>query len=183
MLGFSPNFWQIIYILCDSRVYLGRRGWVHMTPRCVHAMLLQWCLIPCRSMDCSPPGFTVYGILQARIMEWVAMPSSRGSSQPRDWTHVSYVSCTGRQVLTTSATWEAPQHMSNRIHSLEWMWVYCEVCQLLSRVWIFVTPWTEAHQAPLSWDSPGMNTGMGCHALLQRISPIQGLNPGLPHCR
>ena len=84
VLGFSPNFWQIIYILCDSRVYLGRRGWVHMTPRCVHAMLLQWCLIPCRSMDCSPPGFTVYGILQARIMEWVAMPSSRGSSQPRD---------------------------------------------------------------------------------------------------
>ena len=84
VLGFSPNFWQIIYILCDSRVYLGRRGWVHMTPRCVHAMLLQWCLIPCRSMDCSPPGFTVYGILQARILEWVAMPSSRGSSQPRD---------------------------------------------------------------------------------------------------
>ena len=84
VLGFSPNFWQIIYILCDSRVYLGRRGWVHMTPRCVHAMLLQWCLIPCRSMDCSPPGFTVYGILQARIMEWVAMPSSRGSSQSRN---------------------------------------------------------------------------------------------------
>ena len=40
-------------------------------------------------MDCSPPGSSVRGTLQARILEWVAMPSSRGSSQPRDWTHVS----------------------------------------------------------------------------------------------
>ena len=39
------------------------------------------------------------GILQARILEWVVMPSSRGSSQPRDGTCVSYVSCIGRQVL------------------------------------------------------------------------------------
>ena len=39
------------------------------------------------------------GILQIRIMEWVAMPFSRGSSQPRNQTHVSYVSCIGRQVL------------------------------------------------------------------------------------
>ena len=39
------------------------------------------------------------GVLQARILEWVATPSSRGSRQLRDWTHVSYVSCTGRQVL------------------------------------------------------------------------------------
>ena len=84
VLGFSPNFWQIIYILCDSRLYLGRRVWVHLIPRWVRAKSLQWCLIPCHPMDFSPPGFTVYGILQARILEWVAMPSSRGSSQPRD---------------------------------------------------------------------------------------------------
>ena len=44
-------------------------------------------------MDCSPPGSSVCGILQARILEWVAMPSSRGSSQPRDGTHVSCGSC------------------------------------------------------------------------------------------
>ena len=43
-------------------------------------------------MDCRPPGSSVRGILQARILEWVAMPSSRGSSQPRDQTQVSYVS-------------------------------------------------------------------------------------------
>ena len=42
----------------------------------------------CNPMDCSPPGSSVHGILQARILEWVAMPSSRGSSQPRDRTQI-----------------------------------------------------------------------------------------------
>ena len=41
-------------------------------------------------MDCSLPGSSVHGILQARILEWVAMPSSRGSSQPNNWTCISY---------------------------------------------------------------------------------------------
>ena len=55
----------------------------------------------------SPPGSSVHGILQARILEWVAMPSSRGSSPPRDQTQVSYISCIGRWFFTTNATWEA----------------------------------------------------------------------------
>ena len=46
-----------------------------------------------------PPGSSVHGILQARILEWVAMPSSRGSSWPRDWAGISYVSHIGRQAL------------------------------------------------------------------------------------
>ena len=49
-------------------------------------------------MDCSPPGFSVCGISQARILEWVAISSSRGSFQPRDQTHVSY---TGSRFFTT----------------------------------------------------------------------------------
>ena len=53
----------------------------------------------CDFMDCSPPGSSVHGLLQARILECVAMPSSRGVSQPRDGTRVSYVSFIGRQVL------------------------------------------------------------------------------------
>ena len=60
------------------------------------------------------------------------------------------------------------------------------LCWALSlSVWLFATPWSAAHQAPLSvhGDSPGKNTGVGCHTLLQGIFPIQGLNPGLPHCR
>ena len=42
-------------------------------------------------MDCSPPGCSIHGILQARILEWVAIPSSKGSSQPRDWTQISLI--------------------------------------------------------------------------------------------
>ena len=76
---------------------------------CMHAKLLQSCLTLCDPMDCTPPGSSVHGIHQARLLEWVALPSFRGSSQPRDQTHTSYVSCFGRWVLfcfTTSATWE-----------------------------------------------------------------------------
>ena len=53
---------------------------------CVHAKSLQSCPELCNPMNYSPPGSSVYGILQARILEWVAMPSSRGSSPPRDQT-------------------------------------------------------------------------------------------------
>ena len=55
-------------------------------------------------MDHSLPVSSVHGVLQTRILGWVAMPSSRGSSQPRDQTQVSYVSCTARRVFTTSTT-------------------------------------------------------------------------------
>ena len=56
-------------------------------------------------MGHSLPGSSVHGILQARILEWVAMPSSRGSSLPRNQI---WVSCIGRQVLYQShVTWEA----------------------------------------------------------------------------
>ena len=50
---------------------------------------LQSCPTLCDSMDCSPPCSSVHGILQTRILEWVAMPSSRGSDRPRDQTCVS----------------------------------------------------------------------------------------------
>ena len=79
------------------------------TVLCVGAMSLQLYLILCNPMDCSRPGSSVHGILQARILEWVAISSSRGSSWHRDRTWISYVSCMGRQVFTTSATWEAPR--------------------------------------------------------------------------
>ena len=51
----------------------------------------QLCPTLCDPVDCSLPDSSVHGILQARILEWVAMPSSRGSSWPRDWTWVSYI--------------------------------------------------------------------------------------------
>ena len=57
--------------------------------------------------------------------------------------------------------------------------VACLRALSLSRVRLFVAPWTVAHQVPLSMDSPGMNTGVRCHFLLQGIFPTQGLNLGL----
>ena len=52
-------------------------------------------------MDCSLPGPSVCGVFQARILEWFAMPSSRGSSQPRDRTSISSGSCTAGRFFTT----------------------------------------------------------------------------------
>ena len=67
---------------------------------CVHAKLLQSCLTLCIPMDCSPPGSSIHGILQAGILEWVAMPS-RGSSSPKDQTCLSCVSCIADRFSTT----------------------------------------------------------------------------------
>ena len=55
------------------------------------AKSLQSCLTLCDPMDQSQPGSSAHGILQARILEWVPMPSRRGSSLPRNWTCISYV--------------------------------------------------------------------------------------------
>ena len=65
----------------------------------VHAKLLQLYPALCKPMGCGLPGSSVHEVLQARILEWAAMPSSRGSSRLRDKTHMSYISCIGRQVL------------------------------------------------------------------------------------
>ena len=54
-------------------------------------LVAQLCLILWDPMDCSPPGSSVHGILQARILEWIAILFSRGSFQPRDWTQVSCI--------------------------------------------------------------------------------------------
>ena len=72
-------------------------------------LVAQLCLTLRDPMEWSPPGSPVHGILQARILEWITMPSSRESSQPRDGTHVSCISSIGRQVFSHSATWEAPK--------------------------------------------------------------------------
>ena len=58
----------------------------------VKTLVTQLCLILCDPMDCSPPGFSVHGILQAKILEWVAIIFSRESSRPRDRTLVSCIS-------------------------------------------------------------------------------------------
>ena len=66
--------------------------------------------------------------------------------------------------------------------SSPWLiWVQSE--SVSHSVWLFATPWTVALQAPLSMNSPGKNTGLGYHFLLQESFPTQGLNVGLLNCR
>ena len=67
----------------------------------------------CNPMDCSPPISFVHGVFQIRILEWVPISFYRGSSQPRDWTHVS---CIGRQILYHCATWG----WKKRVKKLAW---------------------------------------------------------------
>ena len=71
---------------------------------CLHAQL---CLTLCDPMDPSLPGSSVHETFQARILEWVAITYSRGSSQPRDQTCISCALCIGKQILHHCATWEA----------------------------------------------------------------------------
>ena len=75
---------------------------------CMCAKSPQSCLTFSDAMDCSPPGSSVYGILQARALEWVAIPFSGGSSQPRDQTGVS---CITGGFFTIWATREAPNQL------------------------------------------------------------------------
>ena len=68
-------------------------------------MCAQLCPTLCDPRDYSPPGSSVHGISQERILEWVAISYSRGSSWPRDRTHISCIFCIGRQILYHWAIW------------------------------------------------------------------------------
>ena len=114
-------------------------------------------------MDCSPPDSCVHGISQARILEWVVIPFSRGSSLPGDQIQVS---CIAGRFFTSWATWEPIQ-----VH--EWVSESGSVVSDSSRPHGLYTP----------WNSPDQNTGVGSLSLLQGIFPTQGSNPGLPHGR
>ena len=64
-------------------------------------------------MDCSPPGSSVHRILQARVLEWVAISSSKGYSQPRDWTRVSRIAVRHFTVWATKEALYAEYIMQN----------------------------------------------------------------------
>ena len=89
------------HISCIGRQILYHRALREVIYMCVCACVkfLQSCPTLCDHMACSPPGSSVNGILQARILEWIAMPSFRWSSWPRDQTHIFYVSHIGTRVL------------------------------------------------------------------------------------
>ena len=94
-------------------------------------LVAQSCLTFCDPVDCSPPGFSVHGILQARILKWVAIPFSRGSSWPRDWTRVS---CIAGRFFTVWATREG-LHQS----LLRFIFVYTRILFLIFWLKSFLT--------------------------------------------
>ena len=105
-------------------------------------LVTQLCLTLCCPMNCNPPGSSTHGILQARILEWVAISFFRESSRSRDQTQVSRIA---DRFFTVWATREALNKWSTCLISM------C-ACMLsrFSGVWLFVTLWRVAHQAPLS---------------------------------
>ena len=91
----SPFQRKSVTLLCRR---FGRNEMYFMCP------VAQSCPALCDPMDYRPPGLSVYGIFQAKILEWVAIACSRGSSRARDWTCVSFVSFIDRQILYLCAT-------------------------------------------------------------------------------
>ena len=141
-------------------------------------LVAQSCLTLCNPMDCSPPGFSVHGILQARILERVAMPFSEGSSQPRNQTQVS---CIAGRFFTIWATKEAQDrlHLSAVNRTLNWKSLKQEKCITSQNIWSIHCIITPCHHVsvysaltPLeswsffSWLQDGCNCAMH-HILTQ----------------
>ena len=128
-------------------------------------LVTQSCLTLCDPMDCSPSGSPVHANFQPRILEQVVIPSSRGSSQPRDWTCIS---CIGRWILYYWATKEALRkdssynscgynviqiyvcvslvaHMVKNLPTARETWVWSLGCEdpLEKGILAWRTPWTE----------------------------------------
>ena len=99
------------------------------------------------TMDCSLPGSSVHGILQARILAWVVAPFSRGSSQPRDWTQVS---CIAGRFFTIWATRESL--IVGMIYNFKYcvldVWMLC--WETLGFTWAWAMPSLQ-NWKPLSW--------------------------------
>ena len=95
--------WPFCLELKKKIFFFSQFYWDIIDMTCVCAQL---CLTLCDPKDCSRPGSSVHRIFQARILEWVAIPSYRRSPRPRDWTHISFISCIGRQVYCWPS-WEA----------------------------------------------------------------------------
>ena len=104
-------------------------------------------------MHCGWPCSSVHGIFQARILEWVAISFSRGSSRPKDRTCVS---CIGRCILYHCANWEALLMVAAAAATKS-----RQSCPTLC------DPIDGSPPGSCLWDSPGKNTGAACHFLLQ----------------
>ena len=119
-------------------------------------LVAQLCLTLCDPMDCSLPGSSVHGILQARILEWVAICFTMGSSNPGIKP--------GSPILQANSLPSEPPGSESESH-------------------LVVSNSLRLHGLYSSWNSLSQNTGMGSLSLLQGIFPTQESNPDLQHCR
>ena len=122
--------------------------------------------------------WTVHGILQARILEWVAFLFSRVSLQPRGWTQV-YPHCSW--ILYLLDHQGSPRILESVAYPFS-----SRSSQLRNQTGVSgIGRWILYHLSSQgsSWNSPGQNTRVVSFSLLQGIFPIQGSNPGLLHCR
>ena len=135
-------------------------------------LVTQLCLTLCGLMDCSPPGFSVHGLLQARILEWVPILFSRRSSQPKGL-NPGLLYC--RKILfCLSHQGSHPRVIQNSVNNRLCCAKSLQSCLTLWNAIDCGLPGFSVHG-----DSPGKNTGVDWHALLQGIFPTQGLNPYL----
>ena len=132
--------------------------------KCV-CVLLSHVRLLCDPMCCNLPGSSVHRNLQARILDRFAIPFSRRPSWHRDWTQVSHIAGRFFTIWATSET------------------QYTSVFKLESQSCSVVSDSLKPQGLYSPRNSPGQNTGVGSLSLLQGISPTQGSNPGLPHCR
>ena len=126
----------------------------------------------CDPVDCNITQYfpSVHRTSKTRILEWVAMPSSRRSFQPRDRTHVS---CVAGGFFTTESLGKPKYTMKSESESV-------------SHSVVPDSLWHHGLQPTrllCPWDFPGKSTEMASHFLLQGIFPTLGSNPGLLHCR
>ena len=119
-------------------------------------LVTQSCPTLCNPTDCSPPGFSVHGIFQARILEWVAISFSRGSSKP--------------QKLNLGLP-----HCKQTLYCLSHQGSYPGLKP--------TSPTLGAHSLPSEPPGKPKNTGVGSLSILQGIFPTQELNWDLLHCR
>ena len=119
-LGILCKNWWPVFIEFAMKLGGGLSLLPNLKSLCMNACVgAQSRLTLCDPMNCSLPGSSVHEFLQARIPEWVALPSSRGSSGPRDWNCISYVSfMTGGFFTTRAASWKAPNPSASPLYSL-----------------------------------------------------------------
>ena len=116
-LNIHLSYCTVISLLWNEKICPQKSARFHrmfMVSINVMCLVTQSCPNLFNPMDCNPPGFSIHGIFQVRILEWVAISSSRRSSQPRDGTHLSCVSC--KQILYPLSHGEA--HLQMEINQL-----------------------------------------------------------------